>query len=109
MSKTIIRDGEEVGRVSFDPFEYDYTAKPENPAVRDILEATSVMTSPDTEAPDEEGDGDDGPALTKERFVEPPPEARESALRRALRPTDHELVGDDELEEKARWRRILGV
>lgn len=108
MTQTIIRDGEEVGRVSFGPFEYDYTAEPENPEVRSILEATSVMTSPDTEAPDEEGDGD-GPALTKERFVEPPPEARESALRRALRPTDHELVSDDELEEKARWRRILGL
>jgi len=93
MTYTLVRGDEAVGQVSFDPFEYNYDADPENPRVREALEETSVMLSPNTAAP-EGGEG-----LAAESFEQPPPEARESALRRALNPTDHELVSDGPSEK----------
>lgn len=89
----ILKDGEEVGEVSFDPYEYEYGG--ENRLVKDILQQAKIATGPDTAAP-EEGDG-----LAAETQVKLEGDPLRYRLEKEFAITDHELaVREPDTDEK---------
>lgn len=88
----ILKDGEEVGKVSFDPYEYEYDGG--NRLVQDILQQARIATGPDTAAPEDGG-------LAAETHDKLEGDDLRYRLEKEFTITDHKLaVREPDTEEK---------